>query len=71
MTVYCELSELPEGQCACRVHGPREDRHGPADVKVFPARYAGTCDACRTDIEPGDPIAPAGPWGAYVHAGCS
>jgi hypothetical protein len=76
MTV-CDLSDLPESQCACRIHGPtlspearipsrpRSRRYAPP--VAFPARYPGTCDECREDIEPGDQIVSAGL--AYVHAG--
>ena len=67
----CELSELPVEQCACRIHGPREEI-STAGRRTYFARFAGRCRECREEIEVGDMIAPS-PMadGGFVHEECS
>lgn len=46
----CELSDLPTDQCACRVHGPCEDRPEPSRSGVAVAGYDGECLECHGEI---------------------
>lgn len=65
--MICDLSDLPVEQCACRIHGPKDDISGS---HPFPARFPGTCLACEEDIGLGDRIVRE-PSGSYVHEECS
>jgi hypothetical protein len=57
----CEITELPVGQCACRVHGASEPGAG-ARVSGqprpgwFEARYPGQCRECGEPFQPGTHI---------------
>lgn len=60
----CDLSDLPIGQCACRIHGPKVD---PQELG-FIARYDGECAGCGLAFEEGERIANLG--GGYGHVQC-
>lgn len=64
----CELSDLPEDQCACHIHGPVEPRREESSLRLFPAQFGGVCPACQGDINKGDYIARID--GMYVHGEC-
>jgi hypothetical protein len=55
MSERCELSDLPVGQCACRVHGPQPERSEATGVRTE-ARYPGHCEGCSERIRVGDTI---------------
>lgn len=51
MAERCEITELPVGQCACRLHGKPERPAGVRAVELprpgwFVARYPGSCRRC-------------------------
>jgi formylmethanofuran dehydrogenase subunit E len=53
----CELSDLPEDQCACRIHEKPQLRLQPiVIVACFDARFDSNCDECGEQIHEGDPI---------------
>jgi hypothetical protein len=65
----CELSDLPVKQCACRIHGPREETTLAATI--YAARWRSRCRECLESIEVGTLITPspmAG--GGFVHEEC-
>jgi len=66
----CELSDLPVGECACRIHGPATGRDGSGDEppRPFRAQFRGWCAGCEDQIEPGDMIVAAE---GYLHEGCA
>lgn len=71
MTAICDLSDLPETQCACRIHGPQEPTRQPAPGTVVArtaARYPGHCRGCGDDYQAGTPIALVG--SHWVHEEC-
>jgi hypothetical protein len=51
----CDLSDLPVGQCACRIHGPKTERPEATGVRAQ-ARYPGHCEGCSERIQVGDTI---------------
>lgn len=59
MADRCEITELPVGQCACRVHGKPESAAERVRTALgigagwFGARYPGVCKACRRPFQPG------------------
>jgi hypothetical protein len=62
----CDLSDLPVSQCACRLHGPKEE---PDTSEPFPAKFYGSCQAdCGKPIEKGDVIVRVD--GCYAHMEC-
>jgi hypothetical protein len=77
----CELSDLPVGQCACRVHKPGQeaDAHPapePASRIYGPeiaARYPGRCLHCGDRVVVGEPVRMTlTPMGSRtVHTGCA
>jgi len=66
----CELSDLPPAQCACRIHGPREETTPTATI--YAARWRSRCRECLESIDVGTLITPS-PLadGGYVHEQCS
>jgi len=52
VTARCDLTDLPESQCACRIHGKPEDQATAGVVRELPrpgwleARYRGQCAGC-------------------------
>jgi hypothetical protein len=66
----CELSDLPVDQCACRIHGPREEP--PPGGQIYAARWRSRCRECLESIEVGALITPSPlVGGGYVHEECS
>jgi hypothetical protein len=55
MSGRCELSDLPTGQCACRLHATPEPPD-PFSRPGFTAYYHGTYPSCDGAISPGDRI---------------
>lgn len=74
MTI-CELSDLPVEQCACRVHGPAEQRPARVDAGALPrpllARFSGVCPGCGGRIVPGDVIVWSAVEDGCVHRECA
>ncbi len=63
----CELSDLPESQCACRVHAP-EEKVARYEGRALQARHSGICPACLLSISPGEFIEMVD--GQYIHLEC-
>jgi len=53
----CELSDLPEDQCACRIHAKPDPPHTFGIAARFAARFDSQCENCGNRIHEGDPIA--------------
>jgi hypothetical protein len=66
--MICELSDLPEEQCACRIHGPKEDPFAEFPEYGRFATRVQYCNACGTKIEKGEPISLMGR--LVVHTDC-
>lgn len=67
MTERCELSDLPEDQCACRIHGPAPER--PSMSGMFVAMYtSGVCASCLEPVQKGQRIVAVD--GQYLHGEC-
>lgn len=62
--MICDLSDLPVEQCACRIHGPKDE----PKLLGFLAKYSGVCGGCGHRYHPGDRIADIG--GSYGHLDC-
>lgn len=73
MSERCDLSDLPVEMCACRVHGPKEERTAPTVGPVFAARYDGRCAVCDGRAYVGDRcrvLIVDGCTTGIVHEGC-
>lgn len=69
----CDLSDLPVDQCACRIHGPAEERRQPQNFTVLArieAQYPGHCRACGDDYAVSDRITLVVTLG-WIHEECA
>lgn len=70
----CELSELDESQCGCRIHKPEADIPPrrvlyTGDPYSFTAKFDGTCAECKEPTLEGEKIVRIDI--GYVHPYCT
>ena len=71
MSDYCEISDLPVDQCACRIHKAPEPLRGASTIVArFTARFDSGCDQCGRRIHEGDLIGRTDD-GDYICERCS